>query len=251
MTDGARIERLCRPTATRLRSSLVIPSLPQVLTELAHNALDAGATRVECWVNLVPGDESVRLEDDGYGIGLENLGIVGERYSESRFWALVIRSSHLPSNSRNKQGDGGMVRQRRVRVPRRGARVHRCPLVNGDNVARGRRRDAFEDHPRELTRYRDELTSERPDDLPRQGAARPRPRAGHHRLRARPLQRDPRAPHVARCGSHLVPQRVPAGGGGARPRRARGQVDAVGGQAQRHAQGPALGRGELWRYPRS
>ncbi|BEJ14983.1 hypothetical protein CspHIS471_0407500 [Cutaneotrichosporon sp. HIS471] len=84
MTDGTRIERLCRPTATRLRSSLVIPSLPQVLTELAHNALDAGATRIECWVNLVPGDESVRLEDDGHGMGPDNLGIVGERYSTSK-----------------------------------------------------------------------------------------------------------------------------------------------------------------------
>ncbi|BEI84001.1 hypothetical protein CcaverHIS002_0406050 [Cutaneotrichosporon cavernicola] len=84
MTDGTRIERLCRPTATRLRSSLVIPSLPQVLTELAHNALDAGATRIECWVNLVPGDESARLEDDGHGIGLEDLGIVGQRYSTSK-----------------------------------------------------------------------------------------------------------------------------------------------------------------------
>jgi hypothetical protein len=44
---------------------------------------------------------------------------------------------------------------------------------------------------------------------------------------------------------------VPAGGGGARPRRAQGQVDAVGGQARRHAQGPALGRGELWCQRRS
>ncbi|GMK53822.1 hypothetical protein CspeluHIS016_0104080 [Cutaneotrichosporon spelunceum] len=84
MTDGARIERLCRPTATRLRSSLVIPSLPQVLTELAHNALDAGATSIECWVNLVPGDESVRLEDDGHGVGLEDLGTVGKRYITSK-----------------------------------------------------------------------------------------------------------------------------------------------------------------------
>lgn len=77
-----RIERLARPTATRLRSSLVIPSLPQVLSELAHNALDAGAGKVECWVNLLPGEESVRVEDDGHGIDSGGLAVVGDRYSE-------------------------------------------------------------------------------------------------------------------------------------------------------------------------
>lgn len=99
MTDGARIERLCRPTATRLRSSLVIPSLPQVLTEFAHNALDAGATRIECWVTLVPGDEGVRLEDDGHGIGLDDLGIIGGRYSGSPFSASLLRAICLSSPS--------------------------------------------------------------------------------------------------------------------------------------------------------
>ncbi|KLT45528.1 hypothetical protein CC85DRAFT_325650 [Cutaneotrichosporon oleaginosum] len=84
MNNGARIKRLSRPAATRLRSSLVIPSLPQILTELAHNALDAGATSIECWVRLVPGDESVRLEDDGHGITLENLGFIGEQYITSK-----------------------------------------------------------------------------------------------------------------------------------------------------------------------
>lgn len=85
MTDGhgnGRIKRLCRPTATRLRSSLVIPSLPQVLAELAHNALDAGASSVECRVNLIAGEESVRVEDNGHGIRSGEMGIVGERYSE-------------------------------------------------------------------------------------------------------------------------------------------------------------------------
>lgn len=106
MTDG-HIERLCRPTATRLRSSLVIPSLPQVLSELAHNALDAGATRVECRVNLLPGEESIRVEDDGHGIRRDGLDIVGERYSEPRPLPLTSLAS---LTCRIEQGDKRMVR---------------------------------------------------------------------------------------------------------------------------------------------
>lgn len=73
------VQRLRRPTATRLRSSLVVPSIAQVLNELVQNALDAGAQRIECWINLVSGNETVRVEDDGDGVRLEDLDQVGER----------------------------------------------------------------------------------------------------------------------------------------------------------------------------
>lgn len=84
-TTGARIERLPRPEAARLRSSLVIPSLPTVLNELVQNALDAGGRRIDCWVNLVKGNESVRIEDDGSGISLQDLEVVGERHGRVEY----------------------------------------------------------------------------------------------------------------------------------------------------------------------
>jgi DNA mismatch repair protein MLH3 len=80
------ISPLTRPTSTRLRSALVIPTFPQVLNELIQNSLDASATRVDCWVDLTPDGQSLRVEDDGSGIGLAGLKQIGARYSE---WVLM------------------------------------------------------------------------------------------------------------------------------------------------------------------
>lgn len=78
-----RIERLPRPTALRLRSSVVVSSVPQILSELAQNAIDAGAARIECWIDLSRGNESVRVEDDGHGLDGGTMQSVGERNSTS------------------------------------------------------------------------------------------------------------------------------------------------------------------------
>lgn len=73
----APIRRLSRPEATRLRSSLVVPTLSRVLSELAQNALDADATRIDCWVNVTGGNTAVRVEDDGTGMDLVDLEELG------------------------------------------------------------------------------------------------------------------------------------------------------------------------------
>jgi len=79
------IERLPLPTRTRLRSTQILTSLPQIVSELLQNSLDAQATHIDvgvdfegwiCWVT-----------DNGHGISkddLESLAQVGEngRYSE-------------------------------------------------------------------------------------------------------------------------------------------------------------------------
>jgi DNA mismatch repair protein MLH3 len=76
------ISPLARPTSARLRSSLVIPTFPQVLSELIQNSLDAGAERIDCFLDLTPGNQSLRVEDDGFGISREGLRAIGERYGE-------------------------------------------------------------------------------------------------------------------------------------------------------------------------
>ncbi|WVQ80577.1 hypothetical protein IAT38_002682 [Cryptococcus sp. DSM 104549] len=80
----ATIAPLPRPTSTTLRSSLILPSLPQILSELLQNSLDAGATRIDCWVDLTKGGESLRVVDDGAGIGVEGLKKVGKRFRTSK-----------------------------------------------------------------------------------------------------------------------------------------------------------------------
>ncbi|WOO77767.1 DNA mismatch repair protein MLH3 [Vanrija pseudolonga] len=83
-TTAAAINHLSAQTSATLRSSLVIPTLAQILSELAQNSLDAGAKRIDVWINVAPGDESLRVQDDGVGMSREQLGRIGERYVTSK-----------------------------------------------------------------------------------------------------------------------------------------------------------------------
>ncbi|CAD6586361.1 MAG: DNA mismatch repair protein, partial [Tremellales sp. Tagirdzhanova-0007] len=68
MSSSPYIVPLPRSTSTTIRSSVVIPNFPQVLAELLQNAVDAGADRIDSWIDLTSGGESLRIEDDGCGI---------------------------------------------------------------------------------------------------------------------------------------------------------------------------------------
>ncbi|KAK8858431.1 hypothetical protein IAR55_002658 [Kwoniella newhampshirensis] len=80
----AQISPLSLPTSTTLRSSLILPTLPQILSELVQNSLDAGASRIDCCLDLTKHGESVRVEDDGCGINEEGLKKVGKRFRTSK-----------------------------------------------------------------------------------------------------------------------------------------------------------------------
>ena len=82
------IVRLPEATQSRLRSTQILTSLVQIVSELVQNALDAGAERVD--VGLDAKEWMCWVRDDGHGIakdGLERLatqnGAGGAaRYSE-------------------------------------------------------------------------------------------------------------------------------------------------------------------------
>lgn len=74
---GRMITPLPRPVHSRLRSAVVIPTFSQTLNELVQNSLDAGATRIECWINLERGNEMIRVEDDGHGLDEDGLSFIG------------------------------------------------------------------------------------------------------------------------------------------------------------------------------
>lgn len=86
MNDGARypICSLPRPTSAQLRSAVVIPSFPQILNELVQNALDAGATKISCQIDLSQGYESIRVEDDGHGLDDAQFSNVGTPHASSK-----------------------------------------------------------------------------------------------------------------------------------------------------------------------
>ena len=73
---------LKRPDRCRLRSAVVVPTFPQILNELVQNALDAGAARIDCWINLEKGNETIRVEDDGHGLDKDGLNQIGRASGE-------------------------------------------------------------------------------------------------------------------------------------------------------------------------
>jgi DNA mismatch repair ATPase MutL len=86
------LQQLPDPLVAQLRSNLNIISLACALRELVQNALDASATRIDCWVD--PATWSVKVSDNGTGISRHDLERVGVRYGEHRkSLACVLRST--------------------------------------------------------------------------------------------------------------------------------------------------------------
>ncbi|WVW84464.1 hypothetical protein I302_106498 [Kwoniella bestiolae CBS 10118] len=87
------ITPLPTPTSTALRSSFIIPTLPQILSELIQNSLDAGSRHLDISICLIKGSESIRVRDDGCGIGEQGLRKVGKRFRTSK----TLNESNLGS----------------------------------------------------------------------------------------------------------------------------------------------------------
>jgi len=85
MPEQPTIERLSEETRSKLRSTQILTSLSQIVSELLQNALDADATHID--IGLDVKEWMCWVKDDGHGIskdGLEKLGQgEGGRYSVS------------------------------------------------------------------------------------------------------------------------------------------------------------------------
>ncbi|OCF43963.1 hypothetical protein I317_02233 [Kwoniella heveanensis CBS 569] len=82
--SSSYITPLPTPTSTKLRSTLVIPTFPQIISELAQNSLDAGSRKIEVTVDLRKGFQGVRVVDDGCGVDREGLKKIGKRFRTSK-----------------------------------------------------------------------------------------------------------------------------------------------------------------------
>lgn len=80
---GASLSRLSAPTRVKLRSTQLLSSLPQIVSELLQNSLDAGAQHVDIGVDCEEWNCWVR--DDGHGISKEGLTILGKGSEEGRY----------------------------------------------------------------------------------------------------------------------------------------------------------------------
>ena|SRR6266702_297214 len=91
------LHTLAETVRTRLRSSQILTSLPQVVSELVQNALDASASHIdvgvdcqewECWV-----------KDDGHGISKSGLELLSKNYEAGRYSMSLPNRSHAPSRA--------------------------------------------------------------------------------------------------------------------------------------------------------
>ena len=95
MTAPACLERLDNTTRSKIRSTQILTSLPQIVSELIQNSLDAGAKNIDVGVHC--GDWLCWVTDDGSGINKEGLSLVahdieGGRYCESIRWRLTTNN---------------------------------------------------------------------------------------------------------------------------------------------------------------
>jgi signal transduction histidine kinase len=82
------IERLAPSTQTKLRSTQILTSLPQIVSELIQNSLDANPSQIH--VGLDCKEWTCWVQDDGFGISKEDLESLGQgedggRYSKSGY----------------------------------------------------------------------------------------------------------------------------------------------------------------------
>jgi len=77
------VNRLPAETTARLRSTIILTSLPQIVSELVQNALDAGARHVN--VGVDPVEWTCWVQDDGHGISVENLQTIGMSSDAGRY----------------------------------------------------------------------------------------------------------------------------------------------------------------------
>ncbi|KAL5507833.1 MLH3 [Sanghuangporus vaninii] len=87
MTASASLKRLDNATRSKIRSTQILTSLPQIISELIQNSLDAGAKNIDIGVHC--SDWLCWASDDGSGINKDGLsliaqGIEGGRYSSSK-----------------------------------------------------------------------------------------------------------------------------------------------------------------------
>lgn len=81
----APIDKLDASTRAKLRSTQILTSLPQLVSELVQNSLDAGATLIDIGVNCE--EWLCWVRDNGCGISKEGLSTLSKDSEEGRYGA--------------------------------------------------------------------------------------------------------------------------------------------------------------------
>ena len=84
------ITELPPPTRAKLRSTQILSSLLQIVSELLQNALDANARHVDIGVDCE--EWACWVRDDGVGISKDALDVIGEGTDGGRYSEFVRRA---------------------------------------------------------------------------------------------------------------------------------------------------------------
>ncbi|MEY3197842.1 MAG: hypothetical protein RL023_569 [Candidatus Parcubacteria bacterium] len=77
------IHRLPQHLINKLKAGEIVERPASLLKELLENALDAGATELQIWIEE-GGKKLIKIQDNGTGIAYEDLPLVLERYATSK-----------------------------------------------------------------------------------------------------------------------------------------------------------------------
>ncbi|XP_034578389.1 DNA mismatch repair protein MLH3 isoform X3 [Setaria viridis] len=126
------IKRLPRSVHSSLRSSIVLSDLPRVVEELIYNSIDANASKIDIAINIRAC--YVKVEDDGCGITRDELVLLGEKYTTSKFHnvmgdgELSPRSFGLNGGALASLSDISVVE---IRTKARGRPNAYCKIIKG------------------------------------------------------------------------------------------------------------------------
>jgi DNA mismatch repair protein MLH3 len=70
-------------TKAKLRSTQILTSLPQLVSELVQNSLDANASHIE--VGIDPSEWECWVRDDGQGMSVEGMEVLTKGHDKGRY----------------------------------------------------------------------------------------------------------------------------------------------------------------------
>ena len=97
------MEQLPAATRSKLRSTQILTSLPQIISELLQNSLDAGATQVDIGVDCE--GWSCWVRDNGQGISKSGMSLLALGSEESRYGALFAFGQWLQTLKQSRCRD--------------------------------------------------------------------------------------------------------------------------------------------------